>query len=143
MLVFVIVAMAASAQRGRVVTVAVDTLQGAETVVLATIGPLTGSYQTLSISSLCTQLGGTSDGTLTIYGSNDGTNYVLINGVGGEVITASPVASITGADLNQITITNTLVTNWVIKDVAQRFYKITGVGTASDTTQVNVTYIIK
>ena len=135
-------AMAAMAQRGSLHTLAVDTLQGAETVDFATI-TLNGSYNAVSITALCTELGGTSAGTLAAYGSNDGTNWTLINGVGGGVITASPVASITGADLNQLTITDALVANWVITDTPYRRYKITGVGEISDTTQVNITYVYK
>ncbi len=92
---------------------------------------------------LCTQLGGTSDGTLALYGSIDGTNYSFINGVGADVITASPQASITGPDLNQITITNTLVPSWVVKEAPYRHYKIVGVGTSGDTTKVALKYMFR
>ena len=132
----------ASAQKGRVITVTADTLQGNETVNFA-IGTFTGTYEVLTIEALCTQLGGTSGGTLTIYGSLDNTNWSFINGVGGEVITASPKASITGADLNQITITDALVASWVIKDLPYKYYRLAGVGTASDTTLVQIKYIYK
>ena len=135
-------AMASMAQRGSLKTLAVDTLQGLETVNFETFN-LNGSYNAVSVTALCTQLGGTSDGTLALYGSNDGTSWVFINGVGGGVITASPVASITGADLNQLTITNTLVANWVVKDTPYRRYRVTGAGTTGDTTQVNITYVYK
>ena len=134
-------AMASMAQRGSLKTLAVDTLQGSETVNFATFN-LNGSYNAVSVTALCTQLGGTSDGTLTLYGSDDGTNWVFINGVGGLIV-ASPKASNTGTDLNQLTITNTLVANWVVKDTPYRRYRVTGVGTTGDTTQVNITYVYK
>ena len=134
--------MAAMAQRGVLNTVAVDTLQGEETVNFQIGTTIVGSYNTLSVTALCTQLGGTSAGTLALYGSHDGTSYVFINGVGGGVITASPVASLTGADLNQLTITNGLIANWVV-DPAFRYWRVAGVGDTGDTTQINITYVYK
>jgi hypothetical protein len=135
-------AMASMAQRGSLHTVTVDTLQGAETVNFQIGTTINGSYNTLCITALCTQLGGTSDGTVALYGSNDGTSYVFVNGVGGGVITASPVASLTGADLNQLTITNGLVANWII-DPAFKYYRVAGVGDTGDTTKINITYVYK
>lgn len=136
-------AMASMAQRGTLNTVAVDTLQGSETVNFAIGTTILGSYNTLSVTALCTQLGGTSDGTLTLYGSHEGTNWVFINGAAdSHVLTASPKASLTGTDMNQITITNTLVANWII-DPAYRYFRVAGVGTTGDTTQVNITYVYK
>jgi len=142
-LVFAVVAMAANAQRGHVYTVDVDTLQGNETVNFAVVTLRSPGYDMLNITALCTQLGGTSDGTLTVYGSLDNTNWTFINGVGGGVITASPQASITGADLNQVTITNTLVANWIITDVPYKYFRVAGVGTALDTTQIDIKYMYK
>ena len=135
-------AMASMAQRGVLNTVTVDTLQGSETVNFSIGTTIVGSYNTLSVTALCTELGGTSDGTLALHGSHDGTNYVFINGVGGGVITASPVASLTGADLNQLTITDALIANWVV-DPAFRYWRVAGVGTTGDTTQINITYVYK
>lgn len=140
-LAFVVVAIAANAQRQRVITLDVDTLQGNETVSFETI-KVTGSYNSIAIQGLCTQLGGTSDGTLTLYGSIDGTNWSFLNGVGGKVI-ASPKASNTGTDLNQITITNALVPSWEVEGSAMRYYKIVGAGTASDTTKVQLKVVLK
>ena len=137
---FVLVTTLTFAQsRNSINEVTVDTIQGAETVNFAIVD-LRSNYDILSITALCTQLGGTSDGTLALYGSFDDTNYVFINGVGGGVVTASPQASITGADLNQVTITNGLVANWVVTGNPYRFYRVAGVGTAADTTQINIKY---
>jgi len=142
-LVFVVVAMTANAQTGRVVTLDVDTLQGAETVSFETFFT-TGTYNSISVQGLCTQLGGTSDGTLTLYGSNDGTNWVFVNGAAdSNILTASPKASLTGTDMNQITVTNALVCSWAVTGSPFREWKVVGVGTASDTTKVNLTVILK
>lgn len=115
-------------------TIAVDTLQGAETVSFATM------EKAKVVHAKCTQLGGTSDGTLTLYGSIDGSNWIFLNFVGAKIGTASPKASITGADLNQITITNALVASWQIDSDKYPYTKIVGVGTASDTTKVEIKY---
>jgi len=131
-----------NAQRGTLNTVTVDTLQGSETVNF-TAFQLNGSYNAVSVSALCTQLGGTSDGTLAMYGSNDGTNYTLIDGANPGVLVASPYASIADTTENVITITNGLVANWVVINTPYRYYRVTGVGTASDTTKVNITYVYK
>jgi hypothetical protein len=136
-------AMASMAQRGTLNTVAVDTIQGAETVNFAIGTTILGSYNSLSITALCTELGGTSDGTLTLYGSHDGTNYVFINGTGQEVLSASPKTAIADSTLNVLTIVDALVANWIIKDVPYRYYRVAGVGTSSDTTQINITYVYK
>lgn len=130
--------------RGNVGTVASDTLNGAETVNFA-IGTFTGSYESLAITALCTNVGGTSDGTLTLYGSIDGTNYTFINGsADGNVVTASPKASLTGTDMNQVTITTTLVASWVVTGTPYKYYRVAGVGTSADSTLISaIKYIYK
>lgn len=139
-LAFILVSTMIFAQsRNSINTVTVDTLQGSETVNFAIV-TLGANYDLLSVTALCTQLGGTSDGTLALYGSFDNTNWVFVNGVGGGVVTASPQASITGADLNQITITSGLVANWVVNKNPYKYYRIAGVGTVGDTTQVDIKY---
>jgi len=144
-LVFAVVAIAANAQRGRTISLDSDTIQGAETVSFESF-KTTGSYNSISITALCTQLGGTSDGTLTLYGSNNGgTDWVFINGAAdGNVVTASPKASITGTDMNQLTITDALVASWVVNGSPYNDWKIVGVGTSADTTLVsNITVLLK
>jgi len=136
-------AMAAMAQRGTLNTVAADTINGSETVNFQIGTTINGSYNTLCVTALCTNIGGTSDGTLTLYGSNDGTNYAFVNGAAdSHVLTASPKASLTGTDMNQVTITNGLVANWII-DPAFKYYKVAGVGTVGDSTLINITYVYK
>ena len=89
-----------------------------------------------AIEVLCTNVSGTSDGTMAVYGSIDGTNYQLLNFVGQALGTASPVASLTGADLNQITITDTLVASWVIDTDVYKYTKLVCVGTTGDNTTI-------
>jgi len=128
--------------RGNVGTVAADTINGAETVNFS-IGTFTGSYESLAITALCTEIGGTSDGTLTLYGSIDGTSYVYING-NGNVITTSPAASIADSTTkNKLTITDALVASWVVEGTPYKYYRVAGVGTASDSTLISIKYIYK
>ena len=115
-------------------SIAVDTINGNETVSFVTMN---GAK---IVQALCTNVGGTSDGTLTLYGSLDGTSWTFINFLAADLGTASPKGSITGADLNQITITDALVANWVINTTKFPYTKIVGVGTASDSTLVTIKY---
>lgn len=137
---FVLVTTLTFAQsRNSINTVTVDTIQGAETVNFAIV-QLRANQDLISITALCTELGGTSDGTLTLYGSFDNTNFVFINGADGGAVTASPKASVTGTDINQLTITDGLVGNWVVDKNPYRYYRVAGVGTTGDTTQINISY---
>lgn len=98
------------------------------------------------ITAKCTQLGGTSDGTMTVYGSLDGTNYSFLNFVGsGNALlgVASPKASITGADLNQITITDGLQASWVVYKAPFKYYRLRATGTDNDETKVEVNFMWK
>ena len=88
------------------------------------------------VQVLCTEVAGTSDGTMALYGSLDGTNYQMLNFVGAVLGTASPIASHTGADLNQITIVDALVATWQINTDAYPYTKLVCVGTASDQTAI-------
>lgn len=111
------------------------TLNGAATVSSGTF------YKAKAVTAEVVQLGGTSDGTLTLYGSTNGSQWVFLNFVGGGNGVASPKASITGADLNQVTITDNLVANWSIPgDTPFNYYKVVGVGTASDTSRIDINW---
>ena len=138
-----LIGLSASAQgRGNVGSVTLDTIKGAETVNF-NVGQFTGSYESLTIQALCAEIGGTSDGSLTLWGSVDGTSYSFINGDAGGLLTASPNASITSADTNRITITDALVASWVIRGTPFRNYRIAGIGTSGDTTSILIKYIYK
>ena len=106
----------------RVVT---DTLQGNETVYFEAMN---GASQ---ISVLCTQLGGTSDGSLYLQASTDGTNFVNVTETAG---------SLAFYPNDTLTVTNTA--GWLIsiKDNPFSYYRIKGTGTASDTTKIVINW---
>lgn len=141
-ILFVFIGLVSYAQRGSTITLTPDTIKGVDTLdyIIELRSP---SYEALIIDVLSTNVGGISDGTIGVYGSLDGANYVLINGVGGEIITASPQASITGNALNLVTITDGLVSSWIIKDVPYQYYMLRSIGTADDTTRIAPKYRYK
>lgn len=142
LLVFVIAAMAASAQTGKVKTITTDTVKGAETIYFDPI-VVSGSYQSLSIQFLCTQLGGTTDGTIYVLASNDGTNYTLLNNVDEKLIFASPYARMNDSITAKLNLYNAATLNFVIKEPPHRYYKVGVTGTASDTTKLTGNYLFK
>ena len=129
--------------KGTTITLQIDTLKGTTGSPKSTPTiTMRGSWESLTIQALCTQVGGTSDGTMAVYGSVDGTSWSFLNGVGGHLI-ASPKASNTGTDLNQLTITGGLVASWVILKPAHLYYKVVSTGTVGDTTAVAFKYTYK
>lgn len=120
-------------QKGRVYSVATDTLNGAETVNF-TLSQITGSYPSLSIQALCTNIGGTSDGTLILQGSVDGISYVTMTDATG-VLTSYPN--------DTLTITNGAVVQYIVQDNPFNYYRVQGGGTASDSTLISVKYTYK
>jgi len=137
------VGMTAFAQQGAVKTVASDTVFSTNTVNFS-IGTFSGSYSSLAIIAKTSTVGDSCAGTVALYGSLDGTNWVLINGVGGGVVTASPQASLTGTDLNQLTFSNGLIESWVIKGMPYNQYRVAAVGSvANDSTLVSIKYVYK
>lgn len=121
------------AQVGAVKTLAIDTLDNTDAktsdVIIAS-----GQYSSLAITALCTQLGGTSDGTLTLQGSVDGTSYK-------QITSADGLAKFYTADTH--TITNGSVWAAIIIRAPWKYYKVIGTGTANDTTLVTIKYIFK
>ena len=123
------------AQKGRVLTVTAseaDSSKGAETdyQYIPNAGGFTSQYD-LTIQVLATQLGGTSDGTISLEGSVDGTSYAAIDNT---VFTATD---------DSLTITNGAV--WVVNIPITRHYKyrLKIAGTASDTTLLTTKYLYK
>jgi len=132
-LVFVISVLAVNAQIGRVTTITPDTLTAVETEYFA-IPSITGSYGSAAIQVLCTQLGGTSDGSALLQGSLDGTSYQTLN------------AGSTNIDFSTndtLTITNGVIWLIEITEPAYVKYRIAATGTANDTTLVTTKFIIK
>lgn len=137
-----IVAVGAMAQKGVLKTIATDTVKGAETIYFTPI-QLNGSYQSLSIQFLCTQLGGTTDGTIYVLASNDGTNYYNLNNIDGKMIYASPYARMNDSIVGKLNLYNAATLNFVIPEPAHRFYKVGVTGTSGDTTKLTGNYVYK
>lgn len=118
LLVLATAAVAASAQR-----TVIDTLQGAETVIFTT---MQGAEQ---IQALCTQLGGTSDGSLILKGSVDGVSFETVSETSGKFAFYPN---------DTLTITDGAVWLVDVEDQPFNYYSITGAGTADDTTKVTI-----
>lgn len=132
-LIFVLSVIAINAQVGRTYSVTVDTVKSNETIYLAT-STISGSYNTLTIQALCTQVGGTTDGTLTWMASVDGTSYTPLTDETGLV---------KGYPNDSLTMTNGAVTSIVVQNVPYKYYRAKVAGTASDTTQITIKYVYK
>lgn len=78
-----------------------DTINNAETVTKYL--KLTGSYQSMSIQVVITKISGTVGGTVTIVGSNDGTNFVDICRASVAATTLRPAYKDTLTPANQTT----------------------------------------
>ena len=131
-----------NAQKGVLKTIATDTVKGAETIYFTPV-QLNGTYESLSIQFLCTQLGGTTDGTIYVLASNDGTNYFNLNNIDGKMIYASPYARMNDSIVGKLNLYNAATLNFVIPKPAHRFYKVGVTGTASDTTKLTGNYVYK
>lgn len=117
----------------RVYTITSDTLTEVETEYFA-LSPLTGDYESLAIQVLCTELGGTADGTVVIQGSLDGTSYKTLN---------DESYYIKGFGNDTLTISDGAVGLWVIHKPAFRNYRVAATGTANDTTLITTKYFPK
>jgi len=125
LILFVLIGFTAFSQR----TVS-DTIYSNETVNFATM------ENARLVQVVSTTLGDSIAGTIALYGSVDGTSFTFLNYLSGDLGVASPKASLTGAELNQITLSNNLVSSWEIKS-KYPFYRMTAVGTtANDTTLI-------
>jgi len=120
-------------QPNKTLTVAVDTIQGAETVNFGAI-KITSTVGYLTIQALCTQTGGTSDGSLILQGSVDGTTYTTLQATD-NLFYAYPN--------DTLTITNGASYQAILKDAPFQYYRIQGAGTANDTTKVTIKYIYR
>ena len=121
------------AQRATVYTLAVDTLQGAESVNFEAV-KITGDYNSLVVQALCTQTGGTSDGSLIIKGSVDGVTYTTLNSTD-NFLYAYPN--------DTLTITNGASVVWQFESTPYLYYRVTGTGTSGDSTKVAIKYVYK
>jgi hypothetical protein len=133
-LVFAVVAMAAKAQPGVALTFAsVDTLNGNETVYF-TSGIFTGG-EPVVIQAACDNVGGTSDGTLTLEGSIDGSDWVPLAEQSGILHGYA-----TTGENDSLTITDGANITWIVEAGYFYKYRVKGAGTASDSTLVTTVY---
>lgn len=100
-----------------------DTLQGNETVVFDSM------LDANMIQVVCTELGGTSDGSLILKASVDGVSFVTVSEKAGafEFYPNDTLTIVDGA-------------GWLIdvKGSPFKYYEVVGTGTASDTTLVSI-----
>ena len=131
--ILALISLTGFSQKGTVYTVAADTLIGAETVNFVLQTKFYGQ-NLLTIEALCTDVGGTPDGTLILEGSLDGTSYETITSTSGRLY-AWPN--------DTLTIVAGAVVTWVVEDTPWVYYRVQGGGTADDSTLVNIKYIFK
>jgi hypothetical protein len=124
----------ATAQSGTVKHI-YDTLNGNETVNFSTI-QVSGVYNSLALDIECTELGGTSDGTLRVQARN-GSNaeWTTLSDYYFNTFKAYPA--------DTTTITDGVVMKVEIEFPSWREYRVQGIGTASDTTLVDIYYVFK
>ena len=125
-LIVCLVAFVALAQAQTVVASGSDTLKGNETVNFTPVVSSTSSG-VLTMQALCTEIGGTSDGTLLLQGSVDGISYQTVNTLTG-IFDFQPN--------DTLTITDGAVMQAIIRDSPFKYFRWQGAGTASDTTLI-------
>lgn len=128
---------AAMAQPGTIETVTADTLNGSETVYFSSEN-FSGNWSSLAIQAACDNIGGTSDGTLSLEGSVDGSDWVPL----AEQANIIHGFATTGEN-DSLTITDGANIVWLIDGVSLYKFRVKGEGTASDSTLVTVKYIYK
>ena len=138
-----LVASMSFAQNRKVTSAVLDTVKGAETVYFSfnTSGIGTDNYE-LAFQALNTQIGGTSDGKITLQMSVDGTSYVTYADAQYNKFVslfASDTAKIANNG-NEFTITNGGVFGGIIQNTPFKYYRLKAVGTSGDTTAIQVKY---
>lgn len=112
------------AQSGTKMSVAVaDTLTNTDTT--SKVIPITGGFSSLAIQPIVKRLSGTAAGTVVLYGSVDGVNYVAT----GDTMTLT----------NQVTNT----TLWKIGVPAYSYYKVIAISSGTVSEVLNVWYILR
>ena len=118
-----------------------DTLNGAETVNFGATSKIT--YQSVTLTALCTEIGGTADGTLWVEGSIDGTNYVKLTYAVGKVQYFASDTTEVARQGSESGIVDALVVGCQITDAGFLYYRWSGTGTSGDSTLVTPYYTIK
>lgn len=110
-----------------------DTLRDTETDYIYI--PNSGGFiseSDVTIQMLCTQIGGISDGTVTLQGSIDGVSYAAL-----------PNETYTDLPVDTATIANAAVLEWPIPRTYFYKYRLKIEGTSGDTTLLHTVYRIK
>lgn len=129
---FFVLAIFANAQKGLPVSIASDTVNGNETIYFET--ETFSQNWDLTIQVLCTNIGGTSDGTIRLEQSVDGNSW--------ETVT-DEVGYLKSYPNDTLTILNAAVGQWVLSGTPVYKYRLAVAGTASDSTLITPVYIRK
>jgi hypothetical protein len=132
----VLISLGANAQRlkGTVETVTSDTVKGNETIYLTTATTRAPS-NIVTINLGFEQIGGTTDGTVVIQGSVDGSTKWT------DLISAQDV--FTAMPNDTVTMTSGGTATFIIKGNPWNKYRAKVAGTASDTTAITFDYTFK
>ncbi len=135
---------AAYSQAGAVKTTT-DQIEGV-TVMKAVLPTTFSGKHLLTIQVLCTNVDGTSEGTLVLQGSVDGVSYNTLNNTL-PYNTAFPNVEQNGQILafpnDTLTVLDAAVCTWVVKDTPWKNYQLVSTGGAGDTTALTIKYVYK
>jgi hypothetical protein len=95
---------------------------------------IAGSYQSLTIQVLCTQLTGTSAGSISLSASVDGTSYKGITDYEGIL---------KGFTNDTLTIANGAIGQWVLNGAPFKYYRLVYAPSGTHTTRVTPKIILK
>ena len=132
--VFAVAAMAATAQN--VIELGVDTINGNETVYFET--PIFTGSDAFTLQAACDNIGGTSEGTLSLEASVDGSDWVPLAEQAGLIHGFA-----TTGENDSLTITDNANISWIIQKNSFLQYRVKGTGAASDSTLITVKYVRK
>lgn len=137
LLTFMLLVVAVNAQsRGRIKTLAVDTMQGNNTTVLGTI-PITGSYEQLYIGVTMVRISTAAGGTLYLQAGLDSDSKITLNS------DIAPSVEFAANDTMATTDVATQYWNINVTEPGAANYFILGDGDVNDTVQVTTRYMLK
>lgn len=125
-----------NAQRGRLKTLAVDTVKGNVTKAVAEI-PITGTYNSLFISVQVDRISTAAGGTLYLKSGLDSTSAIVVSQVTNPTYGFAPNDTLTTADVA------TQYLNIAIPDPEATTYQILCDGDVNDTIKITTKYFIK
>ena len=129
----------AQIRKGTLTTVPVE---GAETVSTTALSP-TGSWNNIAYQVLCTETGGTSDGTIWPMASVDGTSWTTLANIANMEWFDLHVSDTTKVAVNDhiVTIADALVVTLTVREGSPfGHYKFSATGTSGDTTSLSLSY---